>query len=113
MQFGFRKNRSTTDPLLILSNKIQQGFTQQKQTIGVFFDMKKAYDTTCRAVVMQEYFKMGLRGRMMMFLKEFLTERYLKVKVGQSLSTSFKQEEGVPQGSVLSVTCFSVALYKQ
>ena len=69
VQFGFRKNRSTIDPLLMLSNKIQQGFTQQKQTIGVFFDLEKAYDTTCRSVVMQEYFKMGLRGRMIMFLK--------------------------------------------
>ena len=37
VQFGFRKNRSTTDSLLMLSNKIQQGFAEQKQTIGVFF----------------------------------------------------------------------------
>ena len=36
-QFGFRRNRSTLDPLLRLSNQIQQGFANQKQTIGVFF----------------------------------------------------------------------------
>ena len=26
------------------------------------------------------------------------------------MSSAFKQEEGVPQGSILSVTCFSVAI---
>ncbi|XP_076042208.1 uncharacterized protein LOC143026096 [Oratosquilla oratoria] len=45
-QFGFRKNRSTLDPLLRLSNQIQQGFSKQCQMIGVFFDLEKAYDTT-------------------------------------------------------------------
>ena len=45
-QYGFRKNRSTLDPLLKLSNQIQQGFATGNQTIGVFFDMEKAYDTT-------------------------------------------------------------------
>ena len=36
-QFGFRKNRSTLDPLLQLSSQIQKGFANKKQTIGVFF----------------------------------------------------------------------------
>ena len=48
VQFGFRKNRSTLDPLLRLSNQVQQGFVNQCQTIGVFFDLEKAYDTTWR-----------------------------------------------------------------
>ena len=112
VQYGFRKNRSTLDPLLRLSNHIQQGFVAHKQTIGVFFDMEKAYDRACRAVILEEFYKMGLRGNMMNFLREFLNDRYIKVKIGKYISKSFKQEEGVPQGSVLSVTCFSVAINK-
>ena len=51
VQFSFRKNRSTLDPLLRLSNQIQQGFVNQCQTIGVFFDLETAYDTTwCHGV---------------------------------------------------------------
>ena len=109
-QYGFRKNHSTLDPLLRLSNHIQQGFANGKQTIGVFFDLEKAYDRTCRKIIIQQFFKMGVRGNMLNFLMEFLTDRFLKVKVGNTLSSPFRQEEGVPQGSVLSVTCFSAAI---
>ena len=109
-QYGFRKNRSTLDPLLKLSNEIQLGFANSKQTIGVFFDMEKAYDTTWRHGVIKKFYKMGVRGKMLRFLNSFLSNRYFKVRVGSTLSSSFCQEEGVPQGSVLSVTCFAVAI---
>ena len=109
-QFGFRKNRSTLDPLWRLSNQIQQGFVKQCQTIGVFFDLEKAYDTTWRQGIINKIYKMGIRGNMIKFLDSFLSNRYIKVKVGSSLSSPFIQEEGVPQGSVLSVTCFAIAI---
>ena len=110
VQYGFRKNRSSIDPLLRLSNHIQQGFAKGKQTIGVFFDLEKAYDTTCRSVILKAFYDMGIRGNMMGFLKEFLTDRFFRVKIGNTISQHFKQEEGVPQGSILSVTCFSAAI---
>ena len=109
-QFGFRKNRSTLDPLLRLTNQIQQGFAKQSQTIGVFFDLEKAYDTACRSVILKNLHGMGIQGRMMKFIHSFLKDRFIKVRVGSSLSHAFKQDEGVPQGSVLSVTLFSVAI---
>lgn len=109
-QFGFRKNCSTLDPLLRLTNQIQQGFAKKCQTIGVFFDLEKAYDTTWRTGIMKQLHKMGMCGRMVRFIHSFLTDRFFKVRVGNSLSQPFVQEEGVPQGSVLSVTLFSVAI---
>ena len=109
-QFGFRKNRPTLDPLLRLTNQIQQGFAKQCQTIGVFFDLEKAYDTTWRFGVLKQLHKMGIRGRMVKFIQSFLSDRLIKVRVGNTLSQPFMQEEGVLQGSVLSVTLFSVAI---
>ena len=110
LQFGFKRNRSTLDPLFRLSNQIQQGFSNKCQTIGVFFDMEKAYDSTWRFGIIKELHKKGLRGNMMRFINSFLSERSIKVRVGNSISSAFRQEEGVPQGSVLSVTCFAVAI---
>ena len=110
VQFGFRKNRSTLDPLLKLSNQIQQGFSNRCQTIGVFFDLEKAYDTTWRFGVIKRLHEIGLRGNMLTFVNSFLSDRYIKVRVGNSLSSSYELEEGVPQGSVLSVTCFAIAI---
>ena len=54
-QFGFRKNRSTLDPLLMLSREIQNAFARRHQTIGVFFDLEKAYDTTWRGGILQQF----------------------------------------------------------
>lgn len=109
-QFGFRKNRSTLDPLLLLSRKIQNAFSNQNHVVGVFFDLEKAYDTTWRNGILKQLALWGIGGNMFHFIKNFLSDRYLKVRVGSELSSSFLQEEGVPQGSVLSVTCFAVAI---
>ena len=109
-QFGFRKNRSTLDPLLMLSREIQNAFAIQNQVVGVFFDLEKAYDTTWRDGILKQLVSWGIGGNMFAFLKEFLTERFLKVRVGSVTSSLYLQEEGVPQGSVLSVTLFAVAI---
>ena len=53
---------------------------------------------------------MQVKGNMIRFVRSFLSDRLIKVKVGNTLSSPFKLEEGVPQGSVLSVTCFAVAI---
>ena len=42
--------------------------------------------------------------------KFFLKKRYFKVRVCKTLSDSKIQEEGVPQGSVFSVTLFALAI---
>ena len=47
---------------------------------------------------------------MVKFIHSFLSDRLIKVRVENTLSQPFMQEEGVPQGSVLSVTLFSVAI---
>ena len=90
-QFGFRKNRSTLDPLLLLTNKIQQGFARQLQTIGVFFDLEKAYDTTWRHGIIKQLHKLGIKGNMIRFISDFLCDRYIKVRVGNKISSAYKQ----------------------
>ena len=109
VQFGFKKNRSTLGPLLRLYYQIQQGFANQCQTIGVVFDSEKAYDTTWCHGVIKQLQNMEVKGNMIRFIRSFLSDRSVKVRVGNSLSSAFKLEEGVPQCSVLNVTCFVVA----
>ena len=109
-QFGFRKNKSTLDPLLMLSREIQNAFAIQNEVVGVFFDLEKAYDTTWRGGILNQLSSWGIGGNMFLFIKDFLTDRYIKVRVGSEHSSLYLQEEGVPQGSVLSVTLFAIAI---
>ena len=72
--------------------------------------MEKAYDTTWRYGIIKQLKKMGIKGNMIRFIHSFLMDRFIKVRVENVLSSAYKQEEGVPQGSVLSVTLFAVAI---
>ena len=47
---------------------------------------------------------------MIRVIRSFLSDRPVKVRVGNTLSSPFTLDESVPQGSVLSVTCFAVAI---
>ena len=68
-QFGFRKNRSTLDPLLCLTREVQNAFAAQNQTIVVSFDMEKAYDTTWRGGILKQLVDWGIGGNLFNFIK--------------------------------------------
>ncbi len=53
---------------------------------------------------------MGIRGHLAQYIIKFLDNRVFRVKLGTSFSEWHKQEEGVPQGSILSVTLFIIKI---
>ena len=55
-------------------------------------------------------YDLGLRGNLPIFIENFLSSREFSVRVGSSHSDYVKQTEGLPQGSILSVTCFAIAI---
>ena len=59
---------------------------------------------------MKNIHDIGLKGRLPLFIQNFFNDREFKVKVGSTLSELHKQEQGVPQGSILSVTLFSIKI---
>ena len=108
-QSGFRHNRSTTDPIVQLENTIKQEIARKKHIIAVFFDIQKAYDTAWRHYIISKLHQYGLRGHLVYFIKNFLSNRRIKVKI-MFFSDSVRLEEGIPQGSALSCTCFLIAM---
>ena len=45
-----------------------------------------------------------------MFIQSFLEDRTIQVRVGSNLSDLYDQEQGVPQGSILSTTLFNIKI---
>ena len=109
-QYGFRKQRSTIDSLTRFENDIRMSFSRHEMVLCVFFDLTKAYDTTCRVMILQELKNSGISGNMAIYIQNFLSERTFSTIIGNSKSRLMIQEEGVPQGSVLSCSLFSLAL---
>ena len=109
-QSGFRHQRSTNDHLVRLETFIREAFIKKGHLVSVFFDLEKAYDSTWKYGIMKDVHDIGLKGRLPLFLQNFLTDHEFKVKVGSTLSELHYQEQGVPQGSMLSVTLFSLKI---
>lgn len=111
-QSGFRKMRSTADNLVTLEHNIMEGFCKKQDTIAIFFDLEKAYDTTCRKLIKSELKRIGVPGKMLKYLSGFLENRQFKVSINGSMSSTREFESGLPQGSVLSCSLFNLAIEK-
>ena len=59
---------------------------------------------------MKDLHDMGLKGRLPLFIDNFLKGRKFKVRLDNTHSSLNPQEEGVPQGSILSPTLFTVKI---
>ena len=110
VQSGFRSERSTNDHLIRLETFIRDAFVNREHVVSVFFDLEKAYDTTWRYGILKHLHDLGLKGRLPSFIQSFLEDRTMQVRVGSTLSDLYDQEQGVPQGSILSTTLFNIKI---
>ena len=80
----------------MISRELQNSFAIQSQAMIVFFDLEKAYDTTWWVGILQQLAIWIIGGNMCGCLKDFLSDRYLKVRVGLEFSLDYSQEERLP-----------------
>ena len=109
-QSGFRRGRSTLDNILMLETNIRNANLRRNHLVAVFFDIEKAYDKTWRYSILNDLLNLDFHGNLPIFIKNFLALRRFQVRIGSTLSDIYFQEEGVPQGSVLSVTLFCMKI---
>ena len=83
-QSGFRHQRSTNDHLVRLETFIREAFIKKEHLVAVFFDLEKAYDTTWKYGIMNDLQEIGLKGRLPIFVQNFLSNREFKVRVGST-----------------------------
>ena len=110
VQSGYRKARSTTDALVTLTSDIQDAFSRGEHLVATYFDMEKAYDRAWNHGIIKAMYTLGIRGNLASFVQNFLKDRKFVTKIGMEFSAERFQEEGVPQGSVLSCTLFVMAI---
>jgi ribonuclease HI len=109
-QYGFRKGRSTTDVLNILQNDISETIGSKHFMALLSLDLKNAYDRCWRRYILNNMKDMAINGRMLRFSSNFMTGRSIRVAIGNTLSEPQNVENGVPQGAVISVTMFLIAI---
>ena len=74
--------------------------------IGVFLDLKKAFDTVNRKILLDKLFIYGIRGNILKWFKSYLNERQQYVNFQGTESQMKCVTCGVPQGSIIGPLLF-------
>jgi hypothetical protein len=77
-----------------------------KYTIGVFFDLKKAFDVCSHKILLMKLSKMGVTGTALKWFKSYLSDRSQVVDINGHHSRSRKIQISVLQGSILGPILF-------
>ena len=107
-QYGFRANRSPAMALIELTEEIIKNIDNKMYTVGVFVDLKKAFDTINHNILISKMSKYGFRGVVAKWLESYIKNREQIVQLGHCKSRSMKIMCGVPQGSVLGPKLFNL-----
>ena len=109
-QSGFRKCHSTYDALTRLETNIRETYLRNEYLIVVSLDIKKAYDMVWNFGLLMKIKDINIKGRLAKYIKNFLENRKVKVKIGNTFSDSCNIVNGTPQGSVISPTLFNIMI---
>lgn len=107
-QSGFRLGRGTMDAVLGLDRDIKRALVNREVVVAVFLDIERAYDMLWKEGLVLKLYDAGIRGRMLNWIREFLVDRTIQVKVGGVLSDTVAVDNGTPQGSVISPVLFNI-----
>ena len=101
-QSGFRKGRMTSEQLFRLSEDSHSFIKKRGITAALFLDAEAAFDQAWHDAIRLKLHKLGLPHRFVRLISSFLTDRKVKVRVGQAESEEILMKAGTPQGSCLS-----------
>ncbi|UYV61256.1 hypothetical protein LAZ67_1004126, partial [Cordylochernes scorpioides] len=110
-QYGFRKGHGTIDQLLFFTQKVKDAQNRKptSHTIAAFLDLTQAFDKVWKNKLITKLYKhFKIDGKAITWINDFLKNRYIRVKYNGTLSKTFKLYQGLPQGSVLSPTLFTL-----
>jgi hypothetical protein len=87
-----------------LRHRVRQG----EDTVLVFLDFKKAYDSVSQPLAWAVLERMGIPSDFMTLLKTWTAQSRIALRMGGATLEPFPQETGVPQGGVLSPIIFNL-----
>lgn len=100
-QHGFRSNKSTSTAIADLNTIIYEALNNKQQSVALFFDLTRAFDSVNHDLLLEKLSRIGVRGVANDWVKSYLTNRQQIVTLGNYKSDIREITVGVPQGSIL------------
>ena len=107
-QFGFLPKKSTLDALQNFIEYQYNSLNLNQYSINVFIDLSKAFDTINHKILLGKLEKYGIRGHALNFIKNYISNRKYRVKIGDSFSSFCVSNIGTAQGSILAPLFFLI-----
>jgi len=105
-QFGFLPNRSTEQNLMQIVNFVSKALNDGEFCVGIFLDLKKAFDVCSHEILLKKLAKMGIRGNAHAWFANYLSNRTQCVDINGTMSEPKDLDISVIQGSTLGPILF-------
>ena len=105
-QSGFLPGDSTVNQTLTLYHNICRALDNGHEYRMIFFDVSEAFDKVWHKGLLFKLYHKGVRGRLLKWFTEYLSNRQQRVVLNGSVSKLSVLKAGVPQGSILGPLLF-------
>jgi hypothetical protein len=105
-QYGFLAGRSTEQNLLQILDYVTTALNEGMFCIGVFLDLRKAFDVCSHNILLTKLEKMGITNTALNWFKNYLSGRSQKVDINGVFSDPLDLDISVIQGSILGPILF-------
>ncbi|XP_045459304.1 uncharacterized protein K02A2.6-like [Melitaea cinxia] len=107
-QYGFRSKSSTLTAAIDLVTEIRSQIDKKNFALGIFIDLKKAFDTVSHGKLLLKLGNIGIRGRAFKIFESYLQNRTQVVKIDSFTSSVKNVTCGIPQGSIVGPLMFLI-----
>ena len=99
-------NKIKSNAIITLVDKVARALDTGKIVVGVYLDLRKAFDTVPLTILLDKLHRMGIRGNLLCLIKNYLEDRAQFVNYNDHSSRTQPINIGVPQGSILGPLFF-------
>lgn len=108
-QHGYLRGRSTDTAIYQFINAIIDHLENKNLALGLFIDLKKAYDCVDHDILLQKLDRYGVRGRANDWIRSFLSDRCQQIVVDNKVKSEVSFiDVGIAQGSLAGPILFII-----
>ena len=109
-QTAYKKGVSCQDSIFASQEANAKFISEGDNVYSCFYDLASAFDTVKFSVLLEELFRVGVKGKCWQLIRQWYCDPVSQVKLGNQLSKPFYIRCGICQGSVLSPSLFNLVM---